>query len=109
VTLVVMLAKELSPSNETGVAAIGAAQALAGVNIAALVLGPAGFAALSAAKQPGADEPQSGDWLVLAAIGLTIPAVAIRRVDRGVRPCSSPTFPEAVRNRTARRAAFTVC
>lgn len=74
---VVMLAKNLSPTIESTVAAIGAPQALVGIIIAALVLAPEGFAALAAAR---ANRVQNSLNLAigsaLAAIGLTIPAVA---------------------------------
>ncbi|QYU70241.1 hypothetical protein J4558_09035 [Leptolyngbya sp. 15MV] len=75
---VVLLAKNLSPVIEQGVAAIGAPQALVGIIIASLVLAPEGFAALNAAR---ANRVQSSLNLAigsaLAAIGLTIPAVAL--------------------------------
>ena len=75
---VVLLAKNLSPTIEAGVAAIGAPRALVGIIIAALVLAPEGFAALRAAR---ANRVQTSLNLAigsaLATIGLTIPAVAI--------------------------------
>lgn len=75
---VVLLAKNLSPVIEVGVAAIGAPRALVGIIIAALVLAPEGFAALRAAR---ANRVQTSLNLAigsaLASIGLTIPAVAI--------------------------------
>lgn len=75
---VVLLAKNLSPVIEAGVAAIGAPRALVGIIIAALVLAPEGFAALRAAR---ANRVQTSLNLAigsaLASIGLTIPAVAI--------------------------------
>jgi len=74
---VVLLAKSLSPMIEAGVAAAGAPRALVGIIIAALVLAPEGFAAYRAAK---ANRVQTSLNLAigsaLAAIGLTIPAVA---------------------------------
>lgn len=74
---VVLLAKNLSPAIEAGVAAIGAPRALVGIIIAALVLAPEGFAALRAAR---ANRVQTSLNLAigsaLATIGLTIPAVA---------------------------------
>lgn len=74
---VVLLAKNLSPLIEIGVAAIGAPRALVGIIIAALVLAPEGFAALRAAR---ANRVQTSLNLAigsaLASIGLTIPAVA---------------------------------
>lgn len=76
-TAVVLLAKNLSPVIEAGVAAIGAPRALVGIIIAALVLAPEGFAALRAAR---ANRVQTSLNLAigsaLASIGLTIPAVA---------------------------------
>ncbi len=75
---VVLLAKNLSPVIESGVAAAGAPQALVGIIIATLVLAPEGFAALNAAR---ANRVQTSLNLAigsaLAAIGLTIPAVAV--------------------------------
>ncbi len=75
---VVLLAKNLSPVIEQGVATIGAPQALVGIIIASLVLAPEGFTALNAAR---ANRVQSSLNLAigsaLAAIGLTIPAVAL--------------------------------
>src|SRR6185295_20063918 len=77
-TVVVLLAKALSPSIEAGVAAIGAPNALVGVIIAAVVLFPEGLAAVRAAR---ANRLQTSLNLALgsalASIGLTIPAVAI--------------------------------
>ena len=74
---VVLLAKTLSPTIETAVASAGLPQALVGIIIAALVLAPEGFAAYRAAK---ANRVQHSLNLAigsaLAAIGLTIPAVA---------------------------------
>lgn len=74
---VVLLAKNLSPVIEAGVAAAGAPRALVGIIIAALVLAPEGFAALAAAR---ANRVQTSLNLAigsaLASIGLTIPAVA---------------------------------
>ena len=75
---VVLLAKNLSPVIEAGVAAVGAPRALVGIIIAALVLAPEGFAALGAAR---ANRVQTSLNLAigsaLATIGLTIPAVAM--------------------------------
>jgi len=75
---VVLLAKALSPSIESGVAAIGAPKAVVGIIIAALVLAPEGFAAVRAAR---ANRVQTSLNLAigsaLATIGLTIPAVAL--------------------------------
>lgn len=84
-TTVVLLAKQLSPSIEAGVAAIGAPQALVGIIIAALVLAPEGFAALGAAR---ANRVQTSLNLAigsaLASIGLTIPAVAVAALMMGL-------------------------
>lgn len=75
---VVLLAKNLSPMIEAGVAAVGAPRALVGIIIAGLVLAPEGFAALGAAR---ANRVQTSLNLAigsaLATIGLTIPAVAM--------------------------------
>lgn len=75
---VVLLAKNLSPTIEAGVDALGAPRALVGIIIAGLVLAPEGFAALAAAR---ANRVQNSLNLAigsaLATIGLTIPAVAI--------------------------------
>lgn len=75
---VVFLAKALSPSIESGVAAAGAPKAVVGIIIAALVLAPEGFAAIRAAR---ANRVQTSLNLAigsaLATIGLTIPAVAM--------------------------------
>lgn len=82
---VVLLAKNLSPMIEKGVAAIGAPKALVGIIIAALVLAPEGFAALNAAR---ANRVQSSLNLAigsaLASIGLTIPAVALVALTLGL-------------------------
>lgn len=82
---VVLLAKNLSPMIELGVAAIGAPKALVGIIIAALVLAPEGFAALNAAR---ANRVQSSLNLAigsaLASIGLTIPAVALVALTLGL-------------------------
>ena len=75
---VVLLAKNLSPTIEAGVDAMGAPRALVGIIIAGLVLAPEGFSALAAAR---ANRVQTSLNLAigsaLATIGLTIPAVAI--------------------------------
>ena len=77
-TLVVVLAKLISPLVESGVASLGAPQALVGVIIAAVVLLPEGVAALRAARR---NRLQTSLNLALgsalASIGLTIPTVAI--------------------------------
>lgn len=76
--IVVLLAKSLSPSIESMVAAMGAPAALVGVIIAAVVLLPEGLAALNAARH---NRFQTSLNLALgsalASIGLTIPAVTI--------------------------------
>ncbi len=75
---VVLLAKVLAPTIETGISAVGAPKALVGVIIAGVVLLPEGLAALRAAR---ADRLQTSLNLALgsalASIGLTIPAVAV--------------------------------
>ncbi|GAB3247197.1 ionic transporter y4hA [Chitinimonas naiadis] len=75
---VVGLAKVLSPTIESVVAAAGAPQAVVGIVIAALVLLPESLAAVRAAR---ADRLQTSLNLALgsglASIGLTIPAVAL--------------------------------
>ncbi|MEY2884398.1 MAG: hypothetical protein RL490_2122 [Pseudomonadota bacterium] len=75
---VVMIGKALAPAIESGVAALGAPQALVGVIIAGIVLLPEGLAAVRAAR---ADRLQDSLNLALgsalASIGLTIPAVAL--------------------------------
>lgn len=74
---VVTLAKALTPAVDTGVAALGAPQAVVGIIIAAVVLMPEGLAALRAARL---NRLQTSLNLALgsalASIGLTIPAVA---------------------------------
>lgn len=75
---VVALAKSLTPAVETGIAWIGVPKAVVGIVIAAVVLLPECLAAVKAAQ---ANRLQTSLNLalgsVLAAIGLTIPAVAI--------------------------------
>jgi Ca2+:H+ antiporter len=75
---VVLIAKKLSPSLESGVNAIGAPKSLVGVIIALIVLLPEGLAAFQAAR---ANKLQKALNLslgsALASIGLTIPAVAV--------------------------------
>lgn len=77
-TLVVLLAKKLSPTIEGLLIDIGAPQSLLGVIIALVILLPEGLAALKAAKK---NRLQTSLNLALgsalASIGLTIPAVAI--------------------------------
>ena len=75
---VVGLAKSLTPTVEAGIARLGVPKAVVGIVIAAVVLFPECLAALRAAQ---ADRLQTSLNLalgsVLAAIGLTIPAVAL--------------------------------
>jgi Ca2+:H+ antiporter len=77
-TLVVMLAKKLSPTIESVLIDLGAPQSLLGVIIALVILLPEGLAALKAARK---DRLQTSLNLALgsalASIGLTIPAVAV--------------------------------
>jgi len=74
---IVGLAKALSPTLETWVAALGSPKAVVGILVAALVLMPESLAALRAAR---ANRLQTSMNLALgsalASIGLTIPAVA---------------------------------
>ena len=78
---VVGLAKQLSPTIESGVAAMGAPKAVIGIAIALLVLLPETWAAVRAAR---ADRLQTSMNLALgsalASIGLTIPAVVLASV-----------------------------
>ncbi|WP_037668616.1 calcium:proton antiporter [Streptomyces griseus] len=78
---VVGLAKGVSPTIESGVAAAGLPQAVVGVIIALLVLLPETIAALRSARR---DRVQTSLNLALgsamASIGLTIPAVALASV-----------------------------
>ncbi len=78
---VVGLAKQLSPTIEAGVAAMGAPTAVIGIAIALLVLLPETWAAVRAAL---ADRLQTSMNLALgsalASIGLTIPAVVLASV-----------------------------
>ncbi|WP_037918504.1 calcium:proton antiporter [Actinacidiphila yeochonensis] len=75
---VVGLAKSVSHTIETGVAAVGLPHAVVGVIIALLVLLPESIAALRAARR---DQVQTSLNLALgsamASIGLTVPAVAV--------------------------------
>ncbi|MXO70482.1 calcium:proton antiporter [Alteraurantiacibacter buctensis] len=83
--VVVLLAKKLSPVIESGVAAIGAPQALVGIIIAALVLAPEGFAALAAARRNAVQTSINlAIGSALASIGLTIPAVAVASLAMGL-------------------------
>lgn len=83
--VVVLLAKKLSPVIESGVAAIGAPQALVGIIIAGLVLAPEGFAALAAARRNAVQTSINlAIGSALASIGLTIPAVAVASLVMGL-------------------------
>lgn len=77
-SVVVFMAKALSPSIEQLVESVGAPQSLVGVIIAAVVLLPEGLAAIRAARK---DRIQASLNLTLgsamASIGLTIPAVSV--------------------------------
>lgn len=77
-TVVIGLAKALSPSIEAGVAAIGAPRTIVGIAIALLVLAPETWAAISAAR---ANQLQTSLNLALgsgaASIALTVPVVGI--------------------------------
>lgn len=77
-SVVIGLAKSLSPAIEAGVHAIGAPRPVVGIVIALLVLAPETFAAISAAK---ANRLQTSLNLALgsgaASIALTIPVVSV--------------------------------
>lgn len=81
---VIGLAKLLSPSIETGLAAIGAPKAAVGIVLALLVLLPEAGAALSAARS---NQLQSSLNLALgsgaASVALTIPAISIYSIMTG--------------------------
>ena len=85
-TLVVMLAKKLSPTIETVLHDMGAPQSLLGVIIAFVILLPEGLAALKAARK---NRLQTSLNLALgsalASIGLTIPAVAVVAIYLGLQ------------------------
>jgi Ca2+:H+ antiporter len=76
--LVVLLAKALAPSIESGIESAGAPKSLVGIIIAMVVLLPEALSAIQAARK---NRLQSSLNLALgsalASIGLTIPAVAI--------------------------------
>lgn len=76
-TVVIGLAKALSPSIEAGVAALGAPRVVVGIVIAILVLAPETWAAISSAR---ANQLQTSLNLALgsgaASIALTIPVVS---------------------------------
>jgi Ca2+:H+ antiporter len=77
-TVVVLVAKALSPSIENGIDAVGAPKSVVGIIIAIVVLLPEALSALKAARK---NRLQSSLNLAfgssLASIGLTIPTVAI--------------------------------
>ncbi|MGR6969756.1 calcium:proton antiporter [Streptomyces cynarae] len=78
---VVGLAKGVSPTIESGVAAAGMPQAVVGVVIALLVLLPETIAALRSARRDRVQTSLNlGLGSALASIGLTIPAVALASV-----------------------------
>jgi Ca2+:H+ antiporter len=78
---VVGLAKQLSPSIEAGVAAIGAPKAVVGIAIALLVLLPETWAAVRAARSNRLQTSLNlAIGSALASIGLTVPAVVAASV-----------------------------
>lgn len=83
-TLVVGLAKALTPTLESGLERVGAPSGVIGIAIAALVLLPEGLAALRAARK---NRLQTSLNLALgsalASIGLTIPVVAAVAISFG--------------------------
>lgn len=82
---VVLLAKTLAPTIESGVVNIGAPKSLVGIIVALVILLPEGMAAIRAAKN---NRLQTSLNLALgsalASIGLTIPAVAIVSIITGL-------------------------
>jgi Ca2+:H+ antiporter len=84
-TAVVLLAKKLAPTIESGVVGMGAPKSLVGVIVAAVILLPEGLAAVKAARQ---NRLQTSLNLALgsalASIGLTIPAVAFASMAVGL-------------------------
>jgi Ca2+:H+ antiporter len=82
---VVLIAKALAPTIESGVVELGAPKSLVGVIVALVILLPEGLAALRAARQ---NRLQTSLNLALgsalASIGLTIPAVAIVSIFTGL-------------------------
>lgn len=82
---VVLVAKALAPTIESGVVKIGAPKSLVGVIVALVILLPEGTAALKAARK---NRLQTSLNLALgsalASIGLTIPAVAIASIFTGL-------------------------
>jgi Ca2+:H+ antiporter len=84
-TAVVLLAKKLAPTIESGVVSLGAPKSLVGVIVALVILLPEGLAAVKAARQ---NRLQTSLNLALgsaiASIGLTIPAVAVASLVTGL-------------------------
>lgn len=82
--IVVLVAKTLSPTIESGIASVGAPKSLVGIIVALVILLPEGVAALRAARK---NRLQTSLNLALgsalASIGLTIPAVAAVSVFAG--------------------------
>lgn len=82
---VVLIAKKLAPSLETGVEAIGAPKSLVGVIIACVVLLPEGIAAFHAARSNNLQKALNLSLgSALASIGLTIPAVSVVSIVTGL-------------------------
>lgn len=82
---VVLLAKTLAPTIESGVVSMGAPKSLVGIIVALVILLPEGMAAIRAAKN---NRLQTSLNLALgsalASIGLTIPAVALVSIITGL-------------------------
>src|SRR4051812_17446979 len=82
---VVLIAKALAPSIESGVVKIGAPKALMCVIVALVILLPEGFAAVRAARRNRLQSSLNfALGSALASIGLTIPAVAIVSIFTGL-------------------------
>ncbi len=84
-TAVILIAKKLSPSLEHMVETAGAPKSLVGVIIACIVLLPEAFSAIRATSRN--DLQKSLNFSLgsaLASIGLTIPAVAIVSIYKGI-------------------------
>jgi Ca2+:H+ antiporter len=76
--VVILLAKKLSPTLESGVAAIGAPISVVGIVIAAIVLLPEGITAVKAAASNNMQTALNlALGSIVACVGLTIPAVAV--------------------------------
>ncbi|WP_048648667.1 calcium:proton antiporter [Nitratireductor soli] len=76
--MVILLAEMLAPSVETGVAAIGFAEAFVGLIIAAVILLPEGMTAFRAASSNRLQTSLNvATGSALASIGLSIPAIAV--------------------------------